>query len=246
MPPGRRGCGPCAAPTPTYISLKSDPESAKNGTPASPATAFASRVLPVPGRAREQDALGNSASERVEFLGGREELDDLSKLGDHLVGTSDIVKRDPPFAAVIQLVPAPGESHSRPEASGIPRDHPEQRSANNQEHGRRDQGRGHRMIGRGVVIAVGDMNFEQFGQLVVALESQSGGPEPGGTMFARCGHQFTDDLRRADLDGPDLSLGQLHLELAVAKLLDRRSRGDPGAAGADRKENSESGPGPHP
>ena len=37
------------APTPTNISTKSEPEMLKNGTPASPATARASKVLPVPG-----------------------------------------------------------------------------------------------------------------------------------------------------------------------------------------------------
>ena len=37
------------APTPTNISTKSEPLIIKNGTPASPATAFASNVLPVPG-----------------------------------------------------------------------------------------------------------------------------------------------------------------------------------------------------
>ena len=37
------------APTPTNISTKSEPEMEKKGTPASPATARASRVLPVPG-----------------------------------------------------------------------------------------------------------------------------------------------------------------------------------------------------
>ena len=37
------------APTPTNISTKSLPDIEKNGTSASPATAFASRVLPVPG-----------------------------------------------------------------------------------------------------------------------------------------------------------------------------------------------------
>mmetsp|Transcript_7670 Transcript_7670/g.11167 ORF Transcript_7670/g.11167 Transcript_7670/m.11167 type:complete len:219 (-) Transcript_7670:1190-1846(-) len=36
-------------PTPTNISMKSDPEIEKNGTAASPATAFASKVFPVPG-----------------------------------------------------------------------------------------------------------------------------------------------------------------------------------------------------
>ena len=38
-----------AAPTPTNSSTKLDPLTEKNGTPASPATARASRVLPVPG-----------------------------------------------------------------------------------------------------------------------------------------------------------------------------------------------------
>ena len=37
------------APTPTNISTNSEPEIEKNGTPASPATARASMVLPVPG-----------------------------------------------------------------------------------------------------------------------------------------------------------------------------------------------------
>ena len=37
------------APTPTNISTKSEPEREKKGTFASPATALASRVLPVPG-----------------------------------------------------------------------------------------------------------------------------------------------------------------------------------------------------
>ena len=37
------------APTPTNISTKSEPEIEKNGTFASPATDFASNVLPVPG-----------------------------------------------------------------------------------------------------------------------------------------------------------------------------------------------------
>ena len=36
------------APTPTNISINSVPAAVKNGTPASPAMAFASSVLPVP------------------------------------------------------------------------------------------------------------------------------------------------------------------------------------------------------
>ena len=37
------------APTPTNISTKSEPDIVKNGTSASPATALASNVFPVPG-----------------------------------------------------------------------------------------------------------------------------------------------------------------------------------------------------
>ena len=38
-----------AAPTPTNISTKSDPDKVKKGTAASPATALANKVFPVPG-----------------------------------------------------------------------------------------------------------------------------------------------------------------------------------------------------
>jgi len=38
-----------AAHIPTNISINSDPLAEKNGTPASPATALASNVLPLPG-----------------------------------------------------------------------------------------------------------------------------------------------------------------------------------------------------
>ncbi len=46
------------APTPTNISMKSDPLTERNGTPASPATARASRVLPVPGGPTKSTPLG--------------------------------------------------------------------------------------------------------------------------------------------------------------------------------------------
>src|SRR6266567_3746982 len=46
------------APTPTNISTKSEPEIEKNGTPASPATARASSVLPVPGWPNSSTPLG--------------------------------------------------------------------------------------------------------------------------------------------------------------------------------------------
>ena len=46
------------APTPTNISTKSEPEMEKKGTPASPATARASSVLPVPGGPTRRAPLG--------------------------------------------------------------------------------------------------------------------------------------------------------------------------------------------
>ena len=46
------------APTPTNISTKSEPEIERNGTLASPATAFANNVLPVPGGPTSKAPLG--------------------------------------------------------------------------------------------------------------------------------------------------------------------------------------------
>ena len=57
------------APTPTNISTKSEPEMEKNGTPASPATAFARRVLPVPGGPTKSIPLGIRAPTLVYFWG---------------------------------------------------------------------------------------------------------------------------------------------------------------------------------
>ena len=53
------------APTPTTISTNSDAESEKNGTFASPATARASRVLPVPGGPERSTPFGIAAPRRV-------------------------------------------------------------------------------------------------------------------------------------------------------------------------------------
>ena len=57
------------APTPTNISTKSEPEMEKKGTPASPATAFASSVLPVPGGPMSRTPLGILAPMSLYFLG---------------------------------------------------------------------------------------------------------------------------------------------------------------------------------
>ena len=59
------------APVPTNISTKSEPEIEKNGTLASPATAFANKVLPVPGGPTIKIPLGICAPISVNFFGER-------------------------------------------------------------------------------------------------------------------------------------------------------------------------------
>lgn len=57
------------APTPTYISTKSEPLAEINGTPASAATARARRVLPVPGGPTRSAPRGGTAPRRSKRLG---------------------------------------------------------------------------------------------------------------------------------------------------------------------------------
>jgi hypothetical protein len=57
------------APTPTNISTKSEPEMEKKGTPASPATARARSVLPVPGGPKSSTPFGIRAPSAWNFLG---------------------------------------------------------------------------------------------------------------------------------------------------------------------------------
>mmetsp|Transcript_79251 Transcript_79251/g.183916 ORF Transcript_79251/g.183916 Transcript_79251/m.183916 type:complete len:230 (+) Transcript_79251:974-1663(+) len=57
------------APTPTNISSNSEPEACRNGTPASPAIARASSVLPVPGEPDIMTPLGSLAPKRVKRSG---------------------------------------------------------------------------------------------------------------------------------------------------------------------------------
>jgi hypothetical protein len=57
------------APTPTNISTKSEPDIEKNGRPASPATARASSVLPVPGGPTSSAPVGRRPPSLVNFCG---------------------------------------------------------------------------------------------------------------------------------------------------------------------------------
>jgi hypothetical protein len=57
------------APTPTIISMNSEALAEKNGTPASPAVARASSVLPVPGAPLKSTPLGARAPTSLYFSG---------------------------------------------------------------------------------------------------------------------------------------------------------------------------------
>ena len=95
-----------AAPTPTIISTNSEPLIEKNGTPASPATARASSVLPVPGAPIEQHALRRGTAEPRVLLRVPQEVHDLDQLVLGLVDAGDVVERD-------LAPPAPGRSAAR-------------------------------------------------------------------------------------------------------------------------------------
>ena len=62
------------APTPTNTSMNSEPLAEKNGTPASPATARASSVLPVPGGPTSSAPFGTRAPSDANFDGLRRNL----------------------------------------------------------------------------------------------------------------------------------------------------------------------------
>ena len=81
-----------AAPTPTNISTKSEPDRLKNGTPASPAIALAKQRLAGPGRPDQQHALGNAPAQSLVLLRGLQELDDLAQLFDRLVDTRHVAE----------------------------------------------------------------------------------------------------------------------------------------------------------
>ena len=83
-----------AAPTPTIISTNSAALIEKNGTPASPATALASSVLPGARRADQQHALRRGAAEARVLLGRLQEIDDLDQLVLGFVDAGDVVERD--------------------------------------------------------------------------------------------------------------------------------------------------------
>ena len=83
------------APTPTNISTKSEPEMEKNGTPASPATARPSRVLPVPGGPTSSAPLGILPPRRWNLAGSfrKSTISVSSSLASSTPATSSKVTR---------------------------------------------------------------------------------------------------------------------------------------------------------
>ena len=82
------------APTPTIASTNSDADIEKNGTSASPATARASSVLPVPGGPHSSTPCGMRPPSRSYLSGLAQEVDDLRQLGLRLVDPGDVRERD--------------------------------------------------------------------------------------------------------------------------------------------------------
>ena len=82
------------APTPTNISTNSEPEMLKKGTPASPETALAISVLPVPGGPTSRTPLGMRAPRLTNFSGSLQEFDDFLQFLFGFFVAGDIVKGD--------------------------------------------------------------------------------------------------------------------------------------------------------
>ena len=105
------------APTPTNISTKSEPDIEKNGTPASPATAFASSVLPVPGGPTSKAPLGILPPNSVYFCGffRKSTISCISCLAPACPATSlKVMPSSPPFSYIwafdlptLKMLPGP-------------------------------------------------------------------------------------------------------------------------------------------
>ena len=91
------------APTPTIISMNSEADSEKNGTSASPATARASSVLPVPGGPESSTPFGDRRAQAPVLVGVAQEVDDLDELVLGLVDARDVVEGDALLVALVAL-----------------------------------------------------------------------------------------------------------------------------------------------
>ena len=88
---------------PTIASTNSDADSEKNGTFASPATARASSVFPVPGGPESSTPCGIRAPSFWYFSGLAQEVDDLGELLLGLVDPGHVGERHPAAGRLVAL-----------------------------------------------------------------------------------------------------------------------------------------------
>src|SRR5215218_1685449 len=98
------------APTPTNISTKSEPEIEKNGTPASPATARASSVLPVPGGPYSNTPFGILAPTAWNFAGSAR--NSLISSSSSIASSHPATSRKVVFGVSLHRVQEEEEQHS--------------------------------------------------------------------------------------------------------------------------------------
>src|SRR4030095_12901544 len=109
-----------AAPTPTNISTKSEPLRLKNGTPASPAIAFASSVFAVTRAPHTHPPSGPPPAKLLVLVGHLQEIDNLADLFHCLVDPRHVVERDSQVFLGIEPPFAPAERHRRARAKQPP------------------------------------------------------------------------------------------------------------------------------
>ena len=97
------------APTPTIASTNSEAATEKNGTSASPATARASSVLPVPGGPASRTPWGIRPPSLLVLLGVAQEVDHLGQLRLGLVDPGDVGERDPVAGRLVAACPRAAE-----------------------------------------------------------------------------------------------------------------------------------------
>ena len=126
-----------AAPTPTNISTNSLPLSEKKGTPASPATARAISVLPVPGGPTKQNPLGDLRPQGLVAAGILEEIDHLLQLVLGLVAAGHVGEGHAGVLVGHQPRLAPPEAHHR--LAGLAQSRGERKNHSPTKHGQRQQ-----------------------------------------------------------------------------------------------------------
>jgi hypothetical protein len=124
-----------AAPTPTNISTKSEPEIEKKGTLASPAIALASSVLPVPGEPTSSTPRGMRPPSFWNLDGIAQEVDHLGDFLLGLVAAGDVGEGDGVRRFIHHARAALAEGEGAALAAALHLAHEENPDADQQQHG---------------------------------------------------------------------------------------------------------------